>query len=77
MNPSDLEKNITEAKRASASKKKDEVKSEENPLDAMLEDMINTDSLGVTPTSKGTCPTCNRPVMGEAVAALGKVWHRG
>ena len=31
---------------------------------------------GVTPTSKGTCPTCNRPVMGEAVAALGKVWHR-
>ena len=43
----------------------------------MLEDMINTDSLGVTPTSKGTCPTCNRPVMGEAVAALGKVWHRG
>jgi hypothetical protein len=27
-------------------------------------------------TSKGICPTCNRPVMGEAVAALGKVWHR-
>lgn len=75
----DLEKNITEAKRASASKKKDDSKSSDpaaNPLDAMLDDMINTDALGVTPTSKGTCPTCNRPVMGEAVAALGKVWHR-
>ena len=73
----DLEKNIHEAKRASEGKKKDGRDSEENPLDAMLDDMINTDNLGVTPTSKGTCPTCNRPVMGEAVAALGKVWHRG
>jgi len=72
----DLEKNIHEAKRASEGKKKDDRNSEENPLDAMLDDMINTDNMGVTPTSKGTCPTCNRPVMGEAVVALGKVWHR-
>ena len=46
----------------------------DNPLDEMFGDM---EGLGVAMTSKGTCPTCGRPVMGEAVAALGKVWHRG
>ena len=32
---------------------------------------------GITAKSKGDCPTCNRPVIGEATAALGKVWHPG
>ena len=50
----------------------------ENPLDEMLGAL--TDDLsakGIAAKSKGTCPTCNRPVIGEAIAALAKVWHPG
>ena len=72
----DLEKNINSNKEAKNASNKKNLPESDNPLDAMLNDMIN-DSSEVTPTSKGTCPTCGRPVMGEAVAALGKVWHRG
>jgi len=48
----------------------------ENPLDEMLGAL--TDDLsakGIAAKSKGICPTCNRPVIGEAIAALAKVWH--
>lgn len=72
----DLEKNINSNKEAKQASTKKNIPQSDNPLDAMLNNMIN-DSSEVTPTSKGTCPTCGRPVMGEAVAALGKVWHRG
>lgn len=71
-----MEKNINSNKEAKNASNKKNLPESDNPLDAMLNDMIN-DSSEVTPTSKGTCPTCGRPVMGEAVAALGKVWHRG
>ena len=30
---------------------------------------------GIHAKSKGECPTCNRAVIGEAIAALGRVWH--
>lgn len=61
------------------SKKKDENSSKtnsDNPLDDMLGTL--TDDLnarGITAKSKGICPTCKRPVIGEAIAALAKVWH--
>jgi len=51
-------------------------KQSDNPLDDMLGEL--TDDLasrGIHAKSKGECPTCNRAVIGEAIAALGRVWH--
>lgn len=48
----------------------------DNPLDDMLEHLTgDLNAKGITAKSKGECPTCKRPVIGEAIAALGKVWH--
>jgi len=50
----------------------------DNPLDDMMELLTgDLNAKGITAKSKGECPTCKRPVIGEAIAALGKVWHPG
>lgn len=50
----------------------------ENPLDEMLGALTeDLNAKGIAAKSKGICPTCNRPVIGEAIAALAKVWHPG
>lgn len=61
------------------SKKKDENgrnSTSDNPLDDMLGELTgDLNKKGITAKSKGTCPTCKKPVIGEAIAALAKVWH--
>lgn len=48
----------------------------DNPLDDMLGELTgDLAARGIHAKSKGECPTCGRAVIGEAIAALGRVWH--
>uniref|UniRef100_V9L321 Paxillin-like protein n=1 Tax=Callorhinchus milii TaxID=7868 RepID=V9L321_CALMI len=42
--------------------------------------MLNTlesglNQLGVNTVAKGTCASCNKPIVGKVVTALGRTWH--
>ncbi|CAB4060714.1 PXN [Lepeophtheirus salmonis] len=45
-------------------------------LDVMLGDLReNLDRQGVRTTQKGSCFACQKPIIGQVITALGKMWH--
>ncbi|XP_072841542.2 leupaxin isoform X1 [Pogona vitticeps] len=47
-----------------------------NKLDSMLNDLTHDmQGLGVSIVPKGNCASCNKPIAGKVITALGKTWH--
>ncbi|KAK7494065.1 hypothetical protein BaRGS_00014723 [Batillaria attramentaria] len=45
-------------------------------LDSMLGDLqSDMNRQGVNTKKKGVCAACNKPIVGQVIAALGKTWH--
>ncbi|KAL8596901.1 hypothetical protein ACOMHN_065850 [Nucella lapillus] len=45
-------------------------------LDSMLGDLQNDmNRQGVNTKKKGECAACNKPIVGQVIAALGRTWH--
>ncbi|XP_074641566.1 paxillin-like isoform X2 [Tubulanus polymorphus] len=46
------------------------------PLDTMLGNLqTDMNKQGVSTVPKGHCAACNKPIVGQVITALGKIWH--
>ncbi|XP_026678006.1 leupaxin isoform X2 [Diaphorina citri] len=74
--PQQLEHSVTDSSSVSYSKPNQPVHQKGKQLDCMLDSLTAEMSRqGVTTTQKGCCSSCDKPIVGQVITALGKTWH--